>query len=112
MSLEKLIIQTQEKFPEFSRAGVKISPLEKGGSDRKFYRICMGRENPLILVKYSSQKEENCHYVAIAQFLGATGIRVPRIYFHDETEGLIWMEDLGESDLWENRGEPWPQLGG
>ncbi|MGB8354248.1 MAG: phosphotransferase [Chthoniobacteraceae bacterium] len=110
MSLEKLILQTQEKFPECCRDRVEISPLEKGGSDRKFYRISMGDENPVILVKYSSQKEENRHYVSIAQFLGKTGVNVPRIYFHDETEGLIWMEDLGEVDLWEHREEPWSQL--
>jgi aminoglycoside/choline kinase family phosphotransferase len=110
MSLEQLILQTQEKFPAFSRDSVQIAPLEKGGSDRKFYRICMGSENPLILVKYSIQKEENCHYVAIAQFLDANGINVPRIYFHDPVEGLIWMEDLGEIDLWEHRDKPWPQL--
>jgi len=110
MSLEKLILQTQEKFPERSRERVEISPLEKGGSDRKFYRISMGDENPVILVKYSGQKEENRHYVSIAQFLGKTGVNVPHIYFHDETEGLIWMEDLGEVDLWEHRKEPWSQL--
>jgi hypothetical protein len=110
MSLEKLILQTQEKFPGCSRARVEISPLEKGGSERKFYRICLGSEDPIILVKYSSQKEENCQYVAIAQFLDATGVRVPRIYFHDDTEGLIWMEDLGETDLWEYRERPWREL--
>lgn len=110
MSIEKLILQTQEKFPNYSRARVNISPLEKGGSDRKFYRVCMGDETPLILVKYSSQKEENRHYVEIAQFLDSEGIHVPRIYFHDEAEGLIWMEDLGEIDLWEHRNELWPQL--
>jgi aminoglycoside/choline kinase family phosphotransferase len=36
------------------------------------------------------------------------GVRVPEIYFHDEEEGLIWMEDLGDRDLWSYREEPWP----
>ena len=36
------------------------------------------------------------------------GVRAPKIYFHDEAEGLIWMEDLGERDLWSYRSEPWP----
>ena len=30
------------------------------------------------------------------------------MYFHDDKEGLIWMEDLGEHDLWSYREEPWP----
>jgi aminoglycoside/choline kinase family phosphotransferase len=107
MSLERLVLQTQERFPKYHRSPVEIAPLEKGGSDRKFYRICAGEESPVILVKYSSQKEENRHYVEIARFLAASGVHVPAIYFHDASEGLIWMQDLGDEDLWSWRGAPW-----
>jgi aminoglycoside/choline kinase family phosphotransferase len=107
MSLERLLLQTQEKFPKYHHSRVEIAPLEKGGSDRKFYRICAGEESPVILVKYSSQKEENRHYVEIAKFLAASNINVPAIYFHDAAEGLIWMQDLGEDDLWSWREAPW-----
>lgn len=107
MSLERLLLQTQEKFPKYHHSHVEIAPLEKGGSERKFYRICAGEESPVILVKYSSQKEENRHYVEIAKFLAASNINVPAIYFHDATEGLIWMQDLGEDDLWAWREAPW-----
>ena len=61
----------------------------------------------MILVKYSGHKEENRHYVAIAEFLAASGVRVPHVYLHDPAEGLIWMQDLGERDLWSFRGQPW-----
>jgi N-acetylmuramate 1-kinase len=108
MSLERLVLQTQERFPRY-RSRVEIVPLEKGGSERKFYRICAGDENPVILVKYSSQKEENRHYVEIARFLAASGVNVPAIYFHDASEGLIWMQDLGDEDLWSWRGASWEQ---
>src|SRR5207253_8865083 len=33
--------------------------------------------------------------------------RVPEIYFHDLTEGLIWIEDLGERDLYSYQHESW-----
>ena len=107
---ETLIDRTLLRFPHCDRALIKIQPLEKGGSDRNYYRVETGGEDSLILVKYGDQREENRHYVSIARFLDAQGINVPRIYFHDEEEGLIWMEDLGEIDLWEHRAEPWPQL--
>ena len=58
-------------------------------------------------MKYSSQKEENRHYVEIAKFLAASDINVPAIYFHDASEGLIWMQDLGDEDLWSWRKAPW-----
>lgn len=109
MHSDTLIDQTISRFPTYTRDGISIQPLEKGGSDRKYYRLQVVAES-LILVKYGDQKEENKHYVSIAQFLDAAGVNVPRIYFHDESEGLIWMEDLGEVDLWEHRHEAWSKL--
>ena len=109
MISDALIQPTVSHFPRLENDDIQIEPLEKGGSDRKYYRIRVLGGRPLILVKYGSQREENRHYVAIAQFLDSEEIRVPRIYFHDESEGLIWMEDLGEIDLWNHRNEPWPQ---
>src|SRR5207249_8637286 len=71
------------------------------------YRIRCSAHQTLILVKYNLEREENRHYVKIAKFLDVHGIRVPKIYFHDEAEGLIWIEDLGEQDLYGYRHESW-----
>ena len=94
-------------FPRLDVAEIKIAPINKGGSDRRFYRIHCSPEHTLILVKYNLEREENRHYVQIADFLDAHDIRVPKIYFHDPAEGLIWIEDLGESDLYSYRHEGW-----
>jgi aminoglycoside/choline kinase family phosphotransferase len=104
---DTLLQQTRIRFPRFEEAQVKISPIEKGGSDRKFYRIRVTREQSIVLVKYSREQAENQRYVEIAQFLAGRGVRVPKIHFHDLTEGLIWIEDLGERDLWSYRDESW-----
>jgi len=97
-------------FPRLDVDHIKIRAIEKGGSDRKFYRIHCGADPAtagLILVKYNLEREENRHYVEIAQFLDRQGIRVPKIYFHDPAEGLIWIEDLGERDLCSYQRETW-----
>jgi aminoglycoside/choline kinase family phosphotransferase len=94
-------------FPRLDVADIKIRPIEKGGSDRKFYRIRCLANQTLILVKYNLEREENRHYVEIAKFLDAHGIRVPKIYFHDAAEGLIWIEDLGKCDLYSYRRDNW-----
>jgi aminoglycoside/choline kinase family phosphotransferase len=107
MRTETLLRQTRLHFPRFNVDEIKISPIEKGGSDRKFYRVRCSAEQSLILVKYNLEREENRHYVEIAQFLEEHEIRAPRIYYHDADEGLIWLEDLGESDLFSYRGESW-----
>ena len=94
-------------FPRLDVGQIKIMPIEKGGSDRKFYRIDSAADQRLILVKYNLEREENRHYVQIAKFLDSHGIRVPKIYFHDPAEGLIWIEDLGERDLCSYQHEGW-----
>lgn len=104
---ELLLRQTRIHFPRLQEAAVEITPIEKGGSDRKFYRVRCSPEQTIILVKYNFEREENRHYVRIAEFLAEHKIRAPKIYFHDAAEGLIWIEDLGKADLWSYREESW-----
>lgn len=96
-------------FPSLHGATSAVEPLEKGGSDRKFYRIRPEGERPIIFVQYGNQRDENKHYVEIGSFLANAGVRVPEMYHHDIAEGRIWMEDLGETDLWTYRNQPWEQ---
>ncbi|HEY6112020.1 MAG TPA: aminoglycoside phosphotransferase family protein [Chthoniobacterales bacterium] len=107
MTTDLLLRRTRLHFPRVDFDKVEITPIEKGGSDRRFYRICCSPEQSLILVKYNLEREENRHYVEIAQFLAEHGIRAPKIYYHDPDEGLIWIEDLGERDLFSYRAESW-----
>ena len=107
MRTDLLVRRTRKHFPLLDVGEIKIAPIQKGGSDRKFYRIRCSPDQALILVKYNLEREENRHYVTIANFLTEHRIRVPEIYFHDADEGLIWLEDLGERDLYSYRDETW-----
>jgi aminoglycoside/choline kinase family phosphotransferase len=102
-----LLHQTRLRFPDFKESEVRIVPIEKGGSDRKFYRIQFSPEQSIVLLKYTAEMAENQRYVEIAEFLAKHKIRAPKIYFHDPAEGLIWLEDLGERDLWSYREHSW-----
>ncbi len=86
---------------------VFVEPIEKGGSGRKFWRVHLAGQS-LILVRYTAERDENRYFVVIAQFLARAGVRVPRVDFHDEKEGIIFMEDAGGEDLWSHRGDSWP----
>ncbi len=107
MKTELLLRQTRRRLPAFSEGEIEIAPIEKGGSDRRFYRVSCAPGESLILVKYNLERAENRHYVRIAEFLTEHGIAVPKIYFHDPEEGLIWIEDLGESDLFSFHEDSW-----
>src|SRR5437868_1940698 len=107
MKTDLLVRQTRLRLPSFGAGPIAISAIKKGGSDRSFYRVRCSPDQSLILVKYNDQRGENRQYVRVAQFLSGHGIRVPKIYFHDADEGLIWIEDLGETDLFSCRNDSW-----
>ncbi len=106
LAVHEVIDHTMENFPGYEPGDFEVTAVEKGGSDRKFYRI-RAADRSMILVKYSGHKEENRHYVDIARFLASAGVQAPHMYLHDPEEGLIWMQDLGEDDLWAHRSDPW-----
>jgi aminoglycoside/choline kinase family phosphotransferase len=106
LAIRQVIDKTVVNFPGYAPEDFQVTAVEKGGSDRKFYRIRTA-ERSMIVVKYSGRKEENRHYADIARFLSSSCVQVPHIYLHDPAEGLIWMQDLGEQDLWAFRDHPW-----
>jgi len=107
MLSDELITETKFHFPSCDTDRLTVTALEKGGSDRKFFRLTGLDIPPLILVQYSGNKEENRHYVDLGLFLAEAGVQVPKIHFHDPAKGLIWMQDLGDEDLWASRHEDW-----
>jgi N-acetylmuramate 1-kinase len=103
-----LIDYTRQRFPQYRDSTFEIRALERGGSDRKYYRVRFGADSSLILAKYQKEKAENVRFVTVANFLQGIGGNAPLIYFHDDQEGLIWMQDLGNEDLWHHRTVAWP----
>ncbi|MFH1066566.1 MAG: phosphotransferase [bacterium] len=100
-----LMEQTREQLKLDQK--ILLKPLDKGGSDRVFYRVDLQEKGSCILMHYGEEKEENRFYVAISSFLRELGVNVPRILHHDETNRLVWMEDLGENDLHAWRALEW-----
>ena len=86
---------------------VELSPLKGRGSDRTFFRLRWSRDGSAILVRYDPKRVENTYYADIATFLRDIDVPVPRFIHHDSTRCLIVMEDLGHTDLWSLRENPW-----
>lgn len=106
---ESVLEETFQRFPRFRGESLAVEPLEKGGSGRKYYRLSTPCSEPLILVTYTGQREENRHFCDIAVFLAGLNLRVPSIYHHDAERGLMWVEDLGAVDLWHFRESDWQE---
>ena len=105
MSSEELLQKTTEALPGFQ--ATVLQPIEKGGSSRRFFRLRSDRGDAVILVQDLGEKEENRHYAALAGFLVEHGVPVPAVLATKHTEGLLWLEDLGNRDLWASRNETW-----
>src|SRR5512139_4281572 len=86
---------------------VELSPIERRGSDRTFFRVTWNRANSAILIHYDPKRLENTYYADIAVFLHDIQVPVPRLILHDPTASLIIMEDLGDEDLWSFNKTPW-----
>ena len=86
---------------------IDLSPLERRGSDRTFFRLKWNRNDSAILIHYDPKRIENMYYSDIAVFLYEIGASVPRLIRHDPVTCLILMEDLGDTDLWSFREKPW-----
>jgi aminoglycoside/choline kinase family phosphotransferase/choline kinase len=85
------------------RAPLKLKLIHRGGSERDLYRAS-APAGSFILMDYSPERRENTLYVSIAGFLRGIGVPVPRILAHDEDRHFILMEDLGEKDLYSQKG--------
>jgi len=85
----------------------ELVPLTKGGSDRSFFRVSLQHETSFVFMHYGDEVAENAHWARINRFMAALSISVPRIIAQDDKEHFILMEDLGDTDLWSQRFEPW-----
>ncbi len=88
-------------------ADVRLTLIFQGGSDRVFYRVQTDVGTPAVFMHYSPERQENNYYAAIAGFLREIGVSAPAVIRHDPGKQFILIEDLGESDLWSFRNEPW-----
>lgn len=98
---QELVEKTVERFPEFAESS--WTPIYQGGSNRAFYRCKNQRGASLILIEYDSEKLENHFYASHALFLEKAGIHVPHVMAYSAQECLLWLQDLGEKNLWSLR---------
>lgn len=93
-----------EAYPA-ARGGEWLA-VERGGSDRKFWRG-RGTAEGAVAVAYGTEKAENARYADCALFLRAQGVNVPRVIAHDTARRFLLLEDAGSEDLWMHRDSPW-----
>lgn len=107
-----LASQTRAHLPSVDFEDLQTTPITHGGSGRIFYRLrCRPSGKTYILMHYDLDRADNPHFVPVTAYLSERlGVSVPRLYAFSEADRLVWLEDLGESDLWSQRQQKWPVL--
>lgn len=81
---------------------IRCQKLKGDGSDRKWYRLTANK-NSLILAKHELEPEnipcEASAFVNIGNHLSAKKVKVPKIHLSDCFSGLVFVEDLGDTNL-------------
>lgn len=103
----KMIDFARESMGLPESSSCELIPLTVRGSDRSFFRFTWNNKDSAILVHYDPKRVENAYYGDISLFLHSAGIPVPHLLFHDRTECLMIMEDMGKADLWSFKDAPW-----
>ncbi len=76
--------------------------LKGDGSDRKWYRFFAGPRSLIMAdhgIDASDTASEACSFVKIGAHLRKKGIPVPEIYLYDTLSGIVFLEDLGDTNL-------------
>ncbi|MCB1207012.1 MAG: phosphotransferase [Verrucomicrobiae bacterium] len=108
MELADIERYTRETLPEWSEADLAFSLIEKGGSGRLFVRVGeKGGGRSLIAMHYGLDRADNPRFAAITDFLNRHDIAAPSIAARREELCLLWVEDLGETDLGNLAGTDW-----
>jgi N-acetylmuramate 1-kinase len=108
-------MNSHERIMHFAQEALRLSKADRAelipftgrGSDRTYFRLKWGAGNSVIIVHYELSRRENAYYAEIALFLRSIDVPVPEIIHHDSAGCLIVMKDLGDTDLWSLRNEPW-----
>lgn len=108
MELEEIERHTREALPDWSGAGLAFSVIEKGGSGRLFVRVAdpsTGRS--VVAMHYGLDRSDNARFASVTDFLNRRRIPAPAIVARREDLCLLWVEDLGETDLGHLAGSDW-----
>jgi aminoglycoside/choline kinase family phosphotransferase len=110
------------KIPAAFGAGAalrSLAPLAGDASSRRYYRAHLqgiGDPQSMIVMELPAESglplsseelaifkdgPKELPFLNLHRFLASIGVKVPRLYGHWERDGLLFLEDLGDTPLWD-----------
>ena len=89
--------------------GAKVVPLTGDASDRRYFRILLRDDPPLVLAVHPGSIEfAALPFVNVCELLAAMPVPVPSILGHSDALGVIALQDLGDVTLQAHLGAATP----
>ncbi len=88
----------QEFLSSSDWSGAKITPLNEDASARKYYRLSQSGKTA-ILMHAPPPYEETSTFAEKAEIFRHYGWSVPEIYTRDDKQGLLLLEDFGDTSF-------------
>ena len=81
----------------FGDSDIKVIPLPKSGSDRKYFRIHSGGTS--VIGAFNSNHEENEAFIGFTWHFIFKGLPVPEIFGYLPEKSIYFLRDLGDVNL-------------
>jgi hypothetical protein len=100
--------------PWLAALGYKVEGVRSLAGDvspRMYFRLDLGQGQTAILAYYPADAREACtRFTSTTKLLEASSVPVPAILGSNCAAGLMLLEDLGSSTLYDRQGEDWASL--
>lgn len=106
MSTEAILSTARQYLDVDPSVPITIVPITKGASQRTIARVKSPVHEDFIGIHWTDEREDNDHFVPVAQFLKKARLRVPEILHDRSRHRVALVQDLGDTDLLSMKDEP------
>lgn len=111
LNLSEVEDRTRAQLSGWREAELDFSVIEKGGSGRIFVRARnLDEDSSVIVMHYSNERSDNLRFADVTDFLNRHSIPSPKVVDRRLAENLLWVEDLGETDLGDLAKSDWSSV--
>ncbi|HEX5789926.1 MAG TPA: phosphotransferase [Luteolibacter sp.] len=106
MSTEAILTTVRQYLEVDPTVSITLVPIKRGASGRTIVRVKAAGREPFIGIHWTEEREDNDHFIPVAQFLKKSKLRVPEILHDRSRYRVALIQDLGDRDLHSFKDEP------
>lgn len=106
MSTEAILTTVRQFLGVDPTVPITLEPIKRGASGRTIVRVKSPIREPFIGIHWTQEREDNDHFIPVAQFLKKSRLRVPEIIHDHSRYRVALVQDLGDTDLHSLKDQP------